>query len=117
VVPPSSSTAMISLLEAAHEHKMVPKLEISPKARQDLDGIWDYVARRNPGAATGLLLRISSALGVLSEHPRLGTPRPELGARLRSHVIRPFVVYYRPLPDRVLVMRILHQARDILPRS
>lgn len=109
-----SSTLTTLSLEAAHENEPVPRLEISPKAKRDMDGIWDYVADRNEAAADGLILRIRSALGILSEHPRLGTSRRELGPRMRSHVVRPFVIYYRPFSDGILVVRVLHQSRDSL---
>jgi toxin ParE1/3/4 len=43
----------------------------------------------------------------------MGRARTELAANLRSFVVLPFVVFYRPCEDTIEVIRVLHGSRDI----
>ena len=53
----------------------------------------------------------------LAENPGLGRPRPEFGyANLRSRRVqgfRRFLVFYREMPDRIQIWRVLHGSRDL----
>lgn len=49
-------------------------------------------------------------LGLL---PQAGTACPDIGPGVRLIVERPYLVLYRHEQDDVLVVRILHGARDI----
>lgn len=46
-----------------------------------------------------------------------GKPRQELGAHIRSFSLWSFMVFYREVDDGILVVRILHGARDITPEA
>jgi toxin ParE1/3/4 len=43
----------------------------------------------------------------------MGRSREELAAGLRSIVLKPYVVFYRPLDDGIELIRILHGKRDV----
>ena len=64
-----------------------------------------------------LLGRIYGALEVLAFAPRIGRERAEFAGSPRSFSVRPYVIFYEPLPegDGILVWRILHGARDLRP--
>jgi len=50
---------------------------------------------------------------MLAESPSAGRTREEFQPGLRSFPVGSFVVFYRPIEDGILVVRVLHGARDI----
>ncbi len=86
---------------------------ISEQAEADLDELWAYIALNDPKAADRTVdaVLISSRMHV--RFPNMGQNRNELGPGLRSFVVSPYVIFYRPLNDTIEVLRILHSARDI----
>ena len=43
----------------------------------------------------------------------MGRPRPELAPGLRSFVVHPYVIFFRPAEDTIEVIRVLRGSRDI----
>lgn len=82
-------------------------------ALRDLDEIWDYIARDNPDAASQLIDRVAERCCLYAEQPLLGAACPQLATDLRQFPVGNYVVFYRPLEDGMLVVRVLHGARDI----
>jgi toxin ParE1/3/4 len=91
----------------------VAALRFTRRARRDLDEILDYVTAQDSLAAVRLLARLETAGRLLSRHPRGGRLRRELGSGIRSFPVKPYVVYYAATRGRVIVLRILHGARDV----
>ena len=91
----------------------------TPKARQDLDEIAEYIAADNLDAAIRFCLAIEDAAEKLAEMPGLGTARQfanPMAARVRSWIVRGFgnyIIFYQPVDDEVEIVRIIHGARDI----
>ncbi len=86
---------------------------ISELAEADLEEAWDYLAERNEAAADRLIDTILDRARLHAKLPLMGRPRDELSPGLRSFVVRPYVVFYRPADDTIEVVRVLHGARDI----
>jgi toxin ParE1/3/4 len=86
---------------------------ITEQARADLDQLWDYIAERNEAAADRLLDNILKAARLHASFPQMGRQRDELAPDLRSFVVSPYVVFYRPAGDTIEVLRVLHGHRDI----
>jgi toxin ParE1/3/4 len=89
------------------------KLELSPLARADLRDIWNYVAEDNLGAADTLLDAILGSAALLLDQPLMGRERPEFGPGRRSLAVEGYVLFYRPLKDRIRISRVLHGRRNI----
>lgn len=88
----------------------------APLARADLLDLWAYIAgERSPAVADMFLARIYGALEVLASAPYIGRERPEFPGSPRSIVVRPYVIFYEPLPegDGVALWRVLHGARSL----
>lgn len=86
----------------------------TPRARQDLLGIWDYIAADNEAAADRLIHRIGRAFDMLADQPHAGRARPELGmADIRSVAVGNYIVLYVPSADAIDVIRVLEGHRDI----
>lgn len=54
-----------------------------------------------------------TACEPLRHFPLSGTPRPQLAPGLRVTFHYPYAIYYTPTPEAVVIVRVLHGARDI----
>ena len=43
----------------------------------------------------------------------MGRDRGELAPELRSSLVKPYVLYYRPLDDGIEIIRVIHGSRDL----
>jgi toxin ParE1/3/4 len=68
-----------------------------------------------PGAARRFRDRILDRIDVLRSFPESAQPRPEFGTGMRTIPIGRYIVFVRVAIPKVVVLRILHGARD-LPR-
>ena len=90
------------------------KIVFTDLARADLMEAWEYVAERSLSAADRLLLTINEDLHTLAQQPLMGKERPELRVGLRSWpTSTAYILYYVPDQDGLILVRVLHQARDI----
>ena len=87
--------------------------QFTPQASQDLYDIADYIARQSPRAAAQLVDTIQQKCQFLADFPDSGTSCAELADQLRSFAVGNYVIYYRPVGDRIDIIRVLHGARDI----
>jgi toxin ParE1/3/4 len=61
----------------------VAEYRLTPKAVNDLRGIWHHIASENEPAADALVNRIFDKLELAAGMPLMGSPRPSLSARCR----------------------------------
>ena len=81
------------------------KVRVTVPARDDLDEIWDYIARNNPVAANKVVYRIRDRFEMLGRQPLLGEACKDLQPGLRNFPVRPYVIYYCVLDDVVSIVR------------
>lgn len=90
------------------------RIRFTRSAEADLLELWLTIAEENPVAADESLDSIQSTVSVLAGQPEMGRARPELADGLRSIPTRtPYIIFYLPDADGLLVVRVLHHARDI----
>ena len=86
---------------------------LSPFARADLDGIWDYIAERGSAeTATEFIWKFYEIFMSIASSPAAGVAVPDLlteGAR--KFPMGNYLVYYRPKRGRVEIVRVLHGKR------
>ena len=87
----------------------------SPVANDDLDEIVDYLERFSPDFAERLVRTIRQKSRVHGRFPELGRQRDDLFQGLRSFAVGKYVVFFRPRPRGIDVVRILHGSRNITP--
>jgi toxin ParE1/3/4 len=75
--------------------------------------IWRQVAEDSPAAADRLVERIDEKCRLYATQPRMGTPRPDLGRQVRCFPVGSYVVIYHPVEDGIVVLLVIHGARDI----
>jgi toxin ParE1/3/4 len=85
----------------------------APQAELDLLEIWLFIAEDNEPAADRLIRRIAARCEELAEDPKIGRERIELGQSVRSWPVSNYLVFYRPRPDGIELLRVLHGARDL----
>ena len=83
-------------------------------AETDLLEIWTYHAERSRDGAERIIRKITEQYDRLGTFPNIGRPRPEIGVDYRSIPVGDYVIFYRVLPDRVEISRVLHGRRDIV---
>jgi toxin ParE1/3/4 len=91
----------------------LPRVTKTRLAEQDLDDIWFHIALDNPDAADRVLDAINERCALLAEHKRMGRARPELAPELRSSPLGRYILYYRPEPEGIELVRVLDGARDV----
>ncbi len=89
------------------------RFSYAPQSEADLDAITEYYAEHNPDAGIRLLDEIAARCRQLANQPRQGRPRSDLGAGIRTVVVRQYVVFFRASANGIDVLRVLHGARDI----
>jgi plasmid stabilization system protein ParE len=92
----------------------MPRIRFTNSAEADLLELWLNIAEENLVAADESLDLIQATVSLLGTQPEMGRARPELADGLRSFPTRtPYIIFYVPDEDDLLVVRVLHHARDI----
>ena len=90
------------------------RIRFTHSAETDLLELWVTIAEENLIAADEILDVIQATATLLGTQPEMGRARPELAEGLRSSPTRtPYLIFYLPDNDGLLVVRVLHHARDI----
>jgi len=90
------------------------KHHISPRADTDINSIWNYVAQDNPAAADGVEQEIQQAIEKLAKNPNFGHFRDDIAPReYRFYRIFSYLIIYRIEEDILIVVRVIHGARDL----
>ncbi len=92
----------------------MPRIRYARVAEADLLELWLSIAEENLVAADEVLDSIQTTVLLLSSQPELGRVRPELADGLRSCPTRTqYIIFYLPEADGLMVVRVIHHARDV----
>lgn len=93
---------------------------LTPAASADIEAIVGFLNERNPIAAVRFLEALQASIeyvvGLPLAHPRLDTSNPALRdvrSRPLTGAFARYLLFYAARGDTVLVIRVLHSARDI----
>jgi len=92
--------------------------KVSKRARQDLEKIRAYIAKDNPDAAAQVWDAFLDTADLLADNPETGNKIINASTRhvnVRWFVIprfRNYLIFYRPQEETILVLRVLHAAKD-----
>jgi plasmid stabilization system protein ParE len=87
-------------------------LRFTPRARNDLRDILEYIAKENPAAADRVRQAFLDAIKLVGTRPHLGirnSKNPELRSRLVTRY--PYRIHYRVEDADILIVHIRHSAR------
>jgi toxin ParE1/3/4 len=89
------------------------RYRISRQAEQDLEDIWVYTAQNDEVAADLVIANILDKFPMLAKFPDMGKKRDDLLKGLRSFPVKPYLIFYNRTSNRIEIVRVLHQSRDI----
>ncbi len=91
-----------------------PRFTLTRSARNDLEEIWEYIARDSVDAADRVLREIEQAVNRLGETPGIGHLRPDLSTLgSRFFAVYSYLLVYRAEAQPIIILRVLHGARDV----
>jgi toxin ParE1/3/4 len=85
----------------------------SPKSRQDLIDIGDYIARDSRANARRFVARLFEQCRRIDRAPLSYVSREDLAPGLRMAASGRYVIFFRVLDGAVRIERVLHGARDL----
>ena len=89
------------------------EIRLSAEAQADLVDIDEYGADQfSPDIADIYSRGFNEMFALLRRHPLAGAAKPELGQNLRCLTHRKHRIFYTVNGDVVLIIRIIHHARD-----
>jgi toxin ParE1/3/4 len=86
-------------------------------ALADLEAILDYVATGSPQGAKRVQAKIKLAIHLLPRHPLIGTRTDDPAIRRLVVTPYPYLVFYEPTADEILIHAVRHAARNPPARS
>ena len=92
---------------------MTSSYRLTPRAKADLDEIWDYTSERWDAAqAERYILQIKAAIESIASDPSRGRPCDDIRPGYLRYPIGSHILFYRLTGQGVDVVRILHQRMD-----
>jgi toxin ParE1/3/4 len=90
------------------------RVAFDPAARDELDDIFQWIAKDSPRAAHDLIARIEAKVMRLELAELTHMRRPGLVDGTREHLEWPFIIVYKVFEDReeIVVLSVVHGARD-----
>ncbi len=88
------------------------KVRFLSVAFRDMDAIEKYIAQDNPNAARKVIARIAQQIDKLKTIPYLGRQGDAPGTRILVVPRLPYVVIYEIIRDEILILGIMHGARN-----
>ena len=85
----------------------------SPKSRQDLLDIGDYIAKDSRANARRFVGKLMAQCKRIGNAPLGYAGREDLAPSLRMAALGRYVVFFRVIDDAVRIERILHGARNL----
>jgi toxin ParE1/3/4 len=90
------------------------RLVWTASALDDLEGIAEYIDLSNPPAAKNLVRTVFDKVARLKKHPESARVPPELAGLNYREVVAPACrIFYRFDGDKVLVLHVMSQERDL----
>jgi toxin ParE1/3/4 len=82
-------------------------------AEDDLIEILTGFRSRAPALADRFEADFEEKTQLLARFPLMGRERSELAPRLRSSLVKPYLILDRPIEDGIEIIRIVHGSRDV----
>lgn len=99
---------------------MLRRIEYSPRALKDLDGIWDYIEKElcNPSAAQNTVEGIMYKIDILMSFPEAGAKlefENGLNSGYRYVSFKNYLAFYRLRSDGIVYIdRVVYSGRDYM---
>lgn len=91
----------------------MPAVTFSPKARQDLLDIGDYIAKDSRAKARSFVGKLVEQCKRIGNAPLGYAGREDLAPGLRMAALGRYVIFFRVIDGAVRIERVLHGARNL----
>lgn len=91
------------------------KVRHTPTAFAELQSIVAYIYARSPQGARNVHARIRRSIDFLVDFPRIGTPTDDPAIRRTLALPYPYVIFYEPTTDEIVIHSIRHARRRPQP--
>lgn len=92
---------------------MSDRFVLHPDALNDLEDIWEYLARDSPDAADHVIAEVFAAFELLASTPHLGHRGVDLVSRpMRFWTVHDYLVAYAPDEHPLTIIAVLHGRRS-----
>ena len=89
------------------------QLNLTPKARADLDAIWEYTVQQwNVEQAEIYLASLGKTMQLLVENPGLGTKIENVRGDYRKFPVASHLLIFKSTPTAIKIVRVLHKSMD-----
>jgi toxin ParE1/3/4 len=86
---------------------------LSPRARNDMENIWDYSAERWSNEQAERYVRaLQQAIETIAADPRRARACDHIRAGYRKYSVGSHVIFFRAAANGIDIVRILHQRMD-----
>ena len=92
---------------------MIVAVTFSPKSRQDLLDIGDYIAEDSRANARRFVGKLMERCQHIGRAPMGYTSRADLAAGLRMAPVGRYVIFFRLIEGAVRIERVVHGARNL----
>lgn len=101
------------------KEQMKNKIQYSPIAMRDLDGIWDYITNEllNPSAAEDTVNGIMDVINGLEDFPEIGNRLifdTGLDSGYRFVIYKNYMTFYHIQADFIYIDRVMYGKRDYM---
>jgi toxin ParE1/3/4 len=86
---------------------------VTDEAYTDIEEIGAYIERDNRARAATFVVELKQRCIAIGSNPQAARPRPKWGKGVRAVVYGNYIIAYRDEPDEVVILRVIHGARDI----
>ncbi len=92
----------------------MPEFALRPRARRDLDGIWDYTVQTWGRVQAKTYLRaLNRAFKTLAKNPELGRRYDDVYEGLRVYPSGKHLIFYFATEKGIDIVSVLHERMDI----
>jgi toxin ParE1/3/4 len=91
----------------------MPAVTFSPKSRQDLIDIGDYIAKDSRANARRFVGKLMEQCKRIGNAPLGYSGREDLAPGLRMAALGRYVIFFRVIDSTVQIERVLHGARNL----
>jgi plasmid stabilization system protein ParE len=88
------------------------RLRYTPEALAELDEVLTGIGQHSPQGALRVQARIKTMLDLLLDHPHSGQRTNLEGLRRIVVTPYPYLIFYEPSDEEVVIIGIRHSARD-----
>jgi toxin ParE1/3/4 len=90
------------------------ELKLTPKARADLDAIWDYSAQQwSVEQAEIYLTSLAQTMRLLVENPGLGTKIDHVKSGYKKFPAASHLLIFKVTATAIEIVRVLHKGMDV----